>query len=557
LRALGVLLLAAAVIPEAAISAPNTSITSKPASVTNLTSATFRFTSNVKGATFECQLDMSAYAVCTSPKTYSGLVAGSHTFRVRAKAAGVVDATPAAYNWVIDLTPPNTVVNSAPFYPTSWTNAAFTFSSTEGGSKLQCRIDGGAWAACTSPIEYFQLVVGSHLFAVRATDVAGNVDPTPASYSWPISPPPSGLSAGLVRPFAVQHMGGSGAVTREQALIDAEHFDLMTALYTTYSWYFAEMKTVNTALTLYAYMNGTFTYRTDLVESAYCHDQNGNRIEPLQFPGTYMLNPSSADALAFQKQRASNLLFYSSYTGLYIDVTGTGPLLLSYVEALCINPATGQVWTTADWLASVQGLVEEIRRTVAPRPVILNSLKDGIRYWDPTAPTRTSLMPGITGSIAETSLRETGAPITSYPTEANWKKHVDMLMDAGARGYSIFQMTKTWVAATEAQKAAWHEFALASYLLGNDGRAWFTFSYVSGDSTVDRPLNHLDLGPAAGAYVKIGGVYQRSFQRGRVLVNAGTTTITVSLGTTYHTLAGAAVTSITLPPKSAEILRNP
>jgi hypothetical protein len=34
------------------------------------------------------------------------------------------------------------------------------------------------------------LAVGTHTFEVRATDVAGNTDPTPANHSWTIEPPP-------------------------------------------------------------------------------------------------------------------------------------------------------------------------------------------------------------------------------------------------------------------------------------------------------------------------------------------------------------------------------
>ena len=48
------------------------------------------------GSTFQCSLDSTtAYTACSSPKDYSGLAPGSHTFRVRAiDAAGNVDATP-------------------------------------------------------------------------------------------------------------------------------------------------------------------------------------------------------------------------------------------------------------------------------------------------------------------------------------------------------------------------------------------------------------------------------------------------------------------------------
>jgi hypothetical protein len=81
--------------------APNTSITAGPRSVTTKRRATFRFVSSIPGSTFQCKLDQRSWRRCGSPKLYTGLSRGFHTFRVRARVFGRVDATPAHRSWTI------------------------------------------------------------------------------------------------------------------------------------------------------------------------------------------------------------------------------------------------------------------------------------------------------------------------------------------------------------------------------------------------------------------------------------------------------------------------
>ncbi|MBI3595601.1 MAG: DUF1566 domain-containing protein, partial [Nitrospirae bacterium] len=84
---------------------PDTHITSNPANPSASASASFTFISTVAGATFECSIDAGAVAACTSPKDYTGLADGTHTFNVRSSdSAGNTDPTPASFTWVIDTT---------------------------------------------------------------------------------------------------------------------------------------------------------------------------------------------------------------------------------------------------------------------------------------------------------------------------------------------------------------------------------------------------------------------------------------------------------------------
>ncbi len=86
-----------------------------------------------------------------------------------------------------DTSPPDTSISNGPDDPTSSTDATFIFVSTEIGSRFECRIDRGVYAACTSPKSYSDLSEGDHTFSVRSIDAAGNTDPTPASYSWTVT----------------------------------------------------------------------------------------------------------------------------------------------------------------------------------------------------------------------------------------------------------------------------------------------------------------------------------------------------------------------------------
>lgn len=112
-------------------------------------------------------------------------------------ALSAVPTTPA------DTTPPDTTITSGPSGTVTLTTADFGFSSSEGGSTFECRLDGGAWGACAPPKQYTGLPNGAHIFEVRAKDVAGNLDATPASRTWTVTisnQPPTAVNDGVPAP---------------------------------------------------------------------------------------------------------------------------------------------------------------------------------------------------------------------------------------------------------------------------------------------------------------------------------------------------------------------
>lgn len=135
--------------------------------------ATFVF-GGAPGATFECQLDGGAWRPCSSPYTPAGLADGAHTLSVRQSTPGSMPSFAATHRWTLDTKAPAApAVQSGPGTGRTGT-ATFAFAG-EAGATFSCRIDGGAWSPCTSPVSFRGLGAGEHVFELRQADLAGNV----------------------------------------------------------------------------------------------------------------------------------------------------------------------------------------------------------------------------------------------------------------------------------------------------------------------------------------------------------------------------------------------
>jgi hypothetical protein len=179
--------------PPQGTTPPETTIDSGPSGTVSTSSADFRFSASEDGSTFECSLDGSAFEHCSSPQSYTDLSEGSHTLEVKATdQASNTDPTPASRIWTVDTTSPETTIDSGPADGATLSSgdASFTFSASEAGSTFECGLDGAAFASCTSPKDYTGLSESLHTFEVRATDGAGNVDPTPAVLHYSVEVPP-------------------------------------------------------------------------------------------------------------------------------------------------------------------------------------------------------------------------------------------------------------------------------------------------------------------------------------------------------------------------------
>ena len=122
----------------------------------------------------------------------------THVLEVRATTPfGIVEEPPAEYEWTVDAvdeTPPETEIDLGPANGSTSTNTTetFVFGGTDNLTAalelaFECRLDGDldtAWQDCESGFQIVDLTLGAHTFEVRAVDLAGNADASPASRTW-------------------------------------------------------------------------------------------------------------------------------------------------------------------------------------------------------------------------------------------------------------------------------------------------------------------------------------------------------------------------------------
>ncbi len=85
---------------------------------------------------------------------------------------------------------PDTQLTATPPNPSNDLTASFAFTgaaSTRTVAGFDCQLDGGEFLACFSPWEIRDLSKGEHTFRVRAIDGEGNVDLTPAAFTWTVN----------------------------------------------------------------------------------------------------------------------------------------------------------------------------------------------------------------------------------------------------------------------------------------------------------------------------------------------------------------------------------
>jgi hypothetical protein len=363
--------------------------------------------------------------------------------------------------------------------------------------------------------------------------------------------------------WAADFMAGVVTVTRERAVRQARHFDMIVALKGTYAKYVDDMRAANPDLTLLVYLNGVMAQANEsskYPDGWYATDAQGNRIKSLGF-GNFLMKPNHPGWVADVADRCTSFLKESGYDGCFLDVLGTAPLNSWYVTSPPINPRTGARWTEGAWLAATGHISQATRAAAGKAPVYGNGLSDGSRYFA-QVPSST-LLKSLDGGMAESFVRDATSPVQDFRHHDAWAADVRMLVDAAQRDADTLSITKVWTTATARQRTAIQRFALGTFLLGYEpGHGSFSFRDDHG-LTRYRPIWSVNLGDPIGAAHRVGAAFVRHFENGVVVVNPTAVRVNVGLGSQGRTTFGRAFggrarfdSNVSVRAHSASILTN-
>jgi hypothetical protein len=175
---------------------PNVDLVSTPSALTRETALRFEFfVQNANGAT--CTLSRGGPPLrdepCVSPYVLvvdappAPLPDGAYQFVV--SATNNMGSASDQFDFTLDRKPPDTSLapSSTDLFQNS-TTLSFTFTADEDAT-FTCALDGEPPVPCVSPVTRDGLGRGTHTFVVSATDPAGNVETTPAFFSWAVNDP--------------------------------------------------------------------------------------------------------------------------------------------------------------------------------------------------------------------------------------------------------------------------------------------------------------------------------------------------------------------------------
>ncbi|MBZ4419015.1 DUF4215 domain-containing protein [Myxococcus sp. RHSTA-1-4] len=113
----------------------------------------------------------------------SPLTDGAHSVTATASDGPHTSPLSAPDAFIIDTQAPDTTIPRGPGTRTDEDAASFEYDSNEEGVRYECSLDGREFGPCE---DAYDVGPGTHTLRVRSVDAAGNVDASPAEYTWTV-----------------------------------------------------------------------------------------------------------------------------------------------------------------------------------------------------------------------------------------------------------------------------------------------------------------------------------------------------------------------------------
>jgi hypothetical protein len=218
-----------------------------------------------------------------SSYTYKNISMARREFVV--EAAGTVEVEAPS-----DTTPPETTITSAPEGYNAGTSYGFAFTGTDDVSDASAleysySFDGGAWSAWSmdTSTTITSVSEGEHTFKVKAKDLAGNVDPSPAEASFIVDLTAPELLLSSVTPELLWPPNGK----MKDVTITGSIIDLLSGVQSLSYAIADEYGELNASGTI-STTGGSFTLTVQLLAKRYGNDLDG-RVYTISFVGKDMV----------------------------------------------------------------------------------------------------------------------------------------------------------------------------------------------------------------------------------------------------------------------------
>jgi Hypothetical glycosyl hydrolase family 15 len=285
-------------------------------------------------------------------------------------------------------------------------------------------------------------------------------------------------------------------------------------------------------------IKGSSDYATLMAQhpTYFAHDAHGRLITVKAasgtgaFPKNTLMDQANPGWQAFQGQRILKNIKAWGYDGAYVDSMGPG-VFSGTTTGVPIDPSTGKAFTDTSWMQAGAGAMNAVKAAIGKGKYLLaTGLVNGSEY---TSFTHILAASKVDGMQTDSWVRVANAGINNWPSANALAADLAMVKSLQSMGKGFFGWTKVWMNASKTQQSAWNTYALAAYLLVDNGvNDYYLFSAPSSSAdrtTIYFPNEREALGAAVGPFTLVAGVYHRTFAHGTVTLNTNGQTAAISL----------------------------